>query len=472
MPKLSELVAGGPTPEPTPEAMGGGLGERYTQYIGGPALDYLQNFMDQSLPGHPLNKVIPGMVVPETLTQAGLTAGTLLAPEAKAAQYFGSAARNSSRVGPMIDRMLGPVLGGAAGGFAEKGSAQDAIVGGALGTLTGLPAEAASAASRWFAGSKLAQRFFKEDPEAISGVVRRLVKEFPDISTPEQFGTAVWKGVAQDRASQLYDKRMTAIAEAAKARAPQAPMQASSFLQAEIPMIQRDMITSPRIRELQQQGVIKKGVTSVDDMMQQVRDLRLKGRTTGGDPKMTLDGRQARDFAKEIAADLKVALDGIDPKLGKQYVNTDVKYARFAEMLRYLKQPKIVNEDGQIDMKLLQQQMKEERAFGLSHSFTPKEFQSLMDAVFRGADDTVVDQIAKPPKDFMRLHANEAGRIGFYGNILSMFRNNKYAGNYDVEFLKPKGPALLLQRLGAGAFKGLNQPINPANTLAAPSEED
>jgi hypothetical protein len=96
-----------------------------------------------------------------------------------------------------------------------------------------------------------------------------------------------------------------------------------------------------------------------------------------------------------------------------------------------------------------------------------------MTTVFRGGPDTVVDKIIGSTDPHVRMHAGETGRFGLNMNLLSMLRNNKYAGNYDVDFLKPKGPQLLLQRLGAGAFKDIGKPMgsSSANTLAAPDEE-
>lgn len=487
MPTVDELlnqVYGTPSPSPKPSATpapaakpeaGGSStpGEFYSNYIGGPAHDYLANFMAKALPGHPLNNVIADVAAPDTLTGAALTAGTMLAPEAKAAQYFGSAARNTPKSAAIIDRLLAPTGAGALGGLAEKGDPADALKGAVAGVISGVPAEAASGISRWYAGSKLAQRFFKEDPEAVTALVKRLVPEFGTTVDPDNVGRAFWRGAAQDKISEIYDKRMTAIADAAEARAP-ASMGSQAALQPDAPVLAPGgLVNSPRISELKMQGVLPKREMTVEETMQAIRDLRLKGRTPGGDPKLTLDGRQARDYASEVSADLKQVLDGVDPKLGKAYMQTDRKYAKGAEMIRYLKQEGIVDDNGRLNMKLLQTQLKEERAYGLSHIFTPKEFDDVMSTVFRGGPDTVVDKILKTDDPHIRMHASESGRLGLAGNLLSMFRNNKYAGNYDVDFLKPKGPQLLLQRLGAGAFGGLDKPLGQrANTLAAPPSDE
>jgi hypothetical protein len=460
-----------PPSEPTPPdtSTPGGF---YRQNIGGPANDYLRNFMSKALPGHPLNNLIADMLAPETLTQAAVTAGTLAAPEAKAAQSFGSAARNASKISPILQRLMYPMGAGAVGGFAEQGDIGDAAKGTAIGLLSGVPAEAASGVSRWYAGSKLAQRFFKEDPEAMKAVITRLVPEIGNTVDPENVGKAFWQGTAQNSISNLYDKRMTAIADVAQSRAP-ISMRGAAALQPDAPvMLPGGVINSPRISELKRMGVLSKQQMDVEDTMQAIRDLRMKGRTAGGDPKLTLEGRQARDYASEVSADLKQVLDGIDPKLGSAYEKTDSKYAKGAEMIRYLKQPGIVDENGAIDMRLLQNQLKTERAYGLSHAFTPDEFKDLTDTVFRGGDTTVVDKILKSNDPHLRAHVSEGGRIGIIGNLLSMFRNNQYAGNYDVDFLKPKIPQLLTQGIGVGALKGLDQPIgSSANTLKAPSED-
>jgi hypothetical protein len=375
--------------------------------------------------------------------------------------------------------MLAPIAGGAAGGLAEKGSPVDAATGAAIGAVTGVPAEVASGVSRWYAGSKLAQRFYKQDPEALTAVVQKLVPEYGSIGTPEDFGKQVWQGVAQDAASEMYDKRMSNVAERAMGSAPsdQVPIQAYNFLSTAQPVIgPGGKINSPRIAELKADGVISKGMTTVQDLMDDIRDLRLKGRTAGGDPKMTLDGRQARDYASELSTDLYGALADQDPKLANYYKQTDQKYARFAEINRYLKQPGIVDENGKIDMGLLQAQLKEENARGLSHSFTPQQFQDLTDAVFRGAPATVVDDIVKTDPH-IRAHVGETGRIGIIGNLMSMFRNNKYAGNYDVDFLKPKPVAIGLQRGFAGLTGGGNmgRPLGDYSkpvSLAAPDNEE
>jgi len=230
-------------------------------------------------------------------------------------------------------------------------------------------------------------------------------------------------------------------------------------------------ITSPTIQRLQQDGVIDKTTNyKVDDLLSDIRDLRLKGRTVKGDPKLTLDGRQARDYAAELSSDYYEAVKNSGmphaKQLANQYLATDKKYARGAEMLRYLKQPEIVDEDARLNMPLLQRQMKVERAYGLSHAFEPDEFKNLMDAVFRGADSSVVDKVIKG-EPYLSMHATERGSLGLRGNLLNMLRNNKYAGNYDVDFLKPKPVAVGLQRLPAGAVKSFNRPIS----LAAPEDD-
>jgi len=463
-------------------------GEYYTQYVGGPAYDYLRNFLNKALPGHPMNDFIAGTVAPETLTQAGVTAGTLLAPEAKAMQYFGTTARNLPKLAPIIDRLLPGIAGGAAGGLAEKGDPADAAVGAAIGAATGIPAEVASGVSRWYQGSKLAQRFFKEDPERLSRVVQKLVPEFGQIDSPANFGTEVWRGVAQDTLSDMYDRRMTAVADAVKNAAPKTRPPGQIQIDPAGPKLKlhekfipdapsvgpRGTIVSPRITEMQDQGIIGKGYMTIDDLMGEIRDLRLKGRSTKGDPKLTLQGRQARDYAAELSSDLHDAIATVDPRLARLYKNTDRKYARGAEMVRYLKQPGIVDDNGKIDMQLLQAQMKEERAYGLSHTFSPEEFKDLMGAVFRGADATVIDDMLHPSHEYLRLHAGPTGQPHIYTNVINLLKSDKYAGNYDVDFLKPKGVAVGLQRAGAGLLKSLDQPVArpSAITLQNPDQED
>lgn len=382
----------------------------------------------------------------------------------------------ASKVIPTLDRLAAPVGAGALGGFAEKGDAGDALKGAGIGLAVGVPAETASFVSRWYAGNKLAQRFFKEDPEAMRAVMTKIMPEIGKTLDPENLGRSFFQGAAQEQISNIYDKKMTTIADAAMARAP-VQAQAADILQSEVPLIgPRGVVTSPRIRELQSQGVLGKNPPDVEGVMQSIRDLRLKGRTSDGDPKLTLDGRQARDYASEISADLAEALKNQGPdgvKLAKQYQKTDQRYAKGAEMIRYLKQPEIVDDNGTLNMKLLQTQMKTERAYGLTHAFSDSEFKDLMDTVFRGGNDTVVDQILKPNQHAVRLHASESGRLGVFGDLLSLFRNNKYAGNYDVGFLKPKGPQLLLQRLGSGAFQGLNKPLGgSANPLVTQDDTE
>ena len=120
----------------------------------------------------------------------------------------------------------------------------------------------------------------------------------------------------------------------------------------------------------------------------------------------------------------------------------------------------MIDENGRLDMKLLQAQLKEEHRLGLTHDFTPDEMQSLTDAVFRGGPATVEDIMRKTHAS-VRVHASPSGKPGIIGNVLDLLKNNDYAGDFDVGgVLAPRATALTLQRAGAGGAAVLDRPVS------------
>lgn len=463
----------GPQANPAPAPGGYGLGAMYTRGIGGPANDFISNFLKQGDVPPALSKILAGIIAPETLTDAGMTAGVVLVPEAKMAQVVGSEARNAASVVPMLKRVLSPAAGGAAGGLAEKGDPVDAITGGVTGAVAGLTGEALSAAGTWLAKSRLGQRFFKEDPEKVGAVVGKLVKEFPQVTNPKEFGEAFWGRAAQDKLSDMYDRELTGVSDAVGTIAKK-QFRLSTPEVLPIPVVDANgAVTSPTIRRLQQDGIIGPE-SDFDSLAQAVRDLRLKGRAANGDPKVTFQGRQANDYARLLSDDVAAALDTVSRGLAKRYQDMDRRYARGAEMLRYLKQPGVVDENGQLDMRLLQDQFKEERRAGLEHDFTPAEIGELSDAVFRGGDPTVSDVIRRG--NTARPHSRESvagmAKASMVTKLFDMIRGNDYAGKYDLGFpyASPKAATLGVMRPAMSTWETLNK--RPAITLAAPRDDE
>lgn len=473
-------LAGAPTaaaPEEDP-----GLGGMYRRNVVSPARGVLDKLM--SLGPAPVQSdardLISAIAVPGTLPEAGATLATMLVPEAKLAQVIGSGARNAPWARNAATRIAAPTAGGAIGGFAEKGAVEDALIGSALGPVFGVPAEAAAYLRKWTATSGLARRLMKEDPERVGKVVNRLIPEFPNLRTPEEFGENIWRGLAKDSLSDVYGKEFAAISREVAAARPRGSKGAFDVLAANHPVIKPDgSITSPGIRRLQKQGIIG-GETSFDDLVMEIKDLRLEGRSSKGDPGISLDARQAQRYARDLSHDLEDAIRISIPKggreIGERYVSNDRRYARGAEMFRYLKQPGIVDENGIVNMKLLQQQLKEERAVGLSHNFTKEEFKELSDAVFRGGPATVEDIIRRKPRASLNVSGGgDASRASVYADFLDYLRGNQYAGTPDELGLTSKilgipgtaiyrGPRATqqgLQRGTMGAVDVMNQPEKP-----------
>lgn len=469
-----------------PPGTSGGLGDAYRTDIADPARSGIASLLNMGpTAGMPsVGRGIADVAVPGSLTELGATLGSLAVPEAKLAEVVGSGARNAPMIMNFLKRIAGPTIGGAVGGLAEKGDPTDAAFGGVLGTIFGVPAEAAAALKLWTAKSGMARRLIKEDPERVGRVVNKLIPEFPTLASPEDFQANIFRGYAKDKLSEAYGNELGAISQEVTSNIPKVGvMRASQALRAPEPtIIPGGRITSPRIRELQAQGIISKdpqGGLTFDDLTQEIRDLRLEGRSTKGDPKVNLEGRQAQGFARDLSTDLKGALETIPdrgPAIGERYRAMDEKFSRGSEMLRYLRHEGMVDENGQVNMKLLQQQMKFERAIGLSHTFKPEEFQQLADAVFRGGPDTVEDVIRKfkaPP-----VSEGASGARFSVTGLLDFLRGNQYAGTPEIlgsGGYKPRGTALGLQRGTMGISDLLSQgtgaSADPPNSLRRSESE-
>src|SRR6516164_4975048 len=107
-----------PAPAPKAELAPAGapsdnsLGSLFSNYVGGPIQDYLVNAIQSaSGPGmvRDVSQFLTKAAVPDTLTEAAVTGATLLAPQAKAAEFFGTQARNAPKLLPAVKRMLYPI---------------------------------------------------------------------------------------------------------------------------------------------------------------------------------------------------------------------------------------------------------------------------------------------------------------------------------------------------------------------------
>jgi hypothetical protein len=231
----------------------------------------------------------------------------------------------------------------------------------------------------------------------------------------------------------------------------------------------RGNLRSPVINDLQKQGVIG-SVTTFDELSQAVRDLRLKGRTASGDPKLDLNGRQARDYAEQLSQEVSDGLATVSSGLAKRYREMDQRYGQGAEMLRFLKQPGLVDEDGKLNMKVLQEAFKEERRSGIERRFTPAQVKELSDAIFRGAPATATDVMKRASYSGGVGESAQIGKYRIFGNLMDKLGGgNPYAGKYDLPapYVTPKTAGLAAQRVGGGIGYALDRPIS----LTAPDEE-
>ncbi len=462
-----------PLPASTP-------GEVFSNYIGGPIHDKLDIFLQQSLPGLPpmLRDMITSTAAPDTLTQAGIAAGTMLAPGAGAAA--GTAARNVRMAVPMLQRMLGPAVGGALGGYLEKMNSSDAALGGAMGAGLGALAEAGSAASKYVAKSKLARIFAKSDPEALMGAINETVQTFPKMQTAEEFGSAVHGTIAQNRMSGALRDSFKDIGDALKVAAPLGTdgfeVKAASALGGDTAKIlPGGRITSPVLRQMLKEKIVggstdgKPGM-SFDQLTDEIASFRMKGRSAGGDPAKTASAADARDNAFKLSQVAVDALGTVDPKLSQQFGEANALYHKGAQMLRLLRQPGVMDDNGNLNMLMLQKAFKEKQRAGLERAFPPGDLNKLKDAIFRGADNTqVVDIIRKSGDAHTGVGLGMSGKPHIFTRVLSKLLPNEYAGDYDLPFpyFQPKTGAAMAYVPGAPVANTLAQKPN----LSAADEE-
>ena len=463
----AESVLFPPTParEPT-------LGERYTSGIAAPARGALSDALG-GMGMLPVPKgardFIAGAVVPGTLTEAGALLGSLLVPEARMAQVVGSGTRNAPRIVNAARRIAAPAIGGAGGGLTEAGDPMDAAMGAFFGGGTGVAGEVFSFARKWLAKAPLARRFYREDPDRLGRAVAKLTPEVGTFRTPEEFGAAVFGTAATDRLSDMYTRELGAVSRAVAQKANSvAPMPAHRFLRSPTAMIgPRGAITSPVIRRMQHDGIIGQD-TTFDGLAQSVRDLRLRGRDPNGDPKLTFTGRQHLDYAGDLSREISDALsNSASPRVAKRYQAMDRRYGRASEMLRYLRQPGIIDENGRMDMRLLQDQFKTEQRAGLEHRFKPAEVNALADAVFRGSDHTVSDIIRRGKDTSLHVYQGEGGaRVSLFSDLMDMLRGNDYAGDINLGFpyAGPRAETIGTQRGISGL---LYEGVTPENERRA-----
>lgn len=461
-----ELLAEGrptgtPTFEPDAPPPGNTPGSLYKSYVADPTSDYLKIFLGNAGVPETLRGAIVGAVVPPTLTGALIDVGTMLMPG-------GPALKGASKAMPFLKRLVGPAVGGVVGGFLEEYNPEEAALGGALGVAQGTLGEMLSVGTQWLSKSRLGQQLAKSDPKNLDGAVKRVIKDFPDIKTPEGFQTAVYGGFAQRRMSDAYDTELGRIGDAVtKAIPPGGKVKAFSALGRPDAMVTGGGgITSPVIRQMQKQGLINPEMganglpkTTFESLTKDIRDLRLTGRAASGDPKVTLQGKQAQEAAEALSQEVEKAIGGISPGLAKRFQDMEHSYRRGAEMLRLLDQPGMIKDNGRLNMKLLQESFREERAAGVNRTFTPEEVQTLQEAIFRGAPATAVDKILKDVhKAALRVHGtvSEGARPGFFTNLADFLRHDQYVGNYKMPapYTSPKA-ATLGVGLGAGGVQGM-----------------
>jgi hypothetical protein len=437
------------------------LGKAYTTYVGAPGREIAERAVSTRLmPGMPkaLQDFVVGMW-PETPTGAAITAATLLAPETRAAAYVGSQARNAAWFGKMAKRMLYPVAGGAIGGAAEE--EQSALAGAAAGTVaglaTGVGGETISGLTNWFQRSKLAQRLAREDPLTIGTTIRRLVPQFPKMTTPIEWDAAIWGNVAQEKLSAGYRRSLASISKALKPKAGQ-QLPGPKLGPTGSAVMPSGTFSSPNIARLQQEGIIGPNA-DFDSIQSYIRQLRFEGKTWGGKPTAAPESPQSLlRYADELSQDVYEALKQFSPKIARSYKAIDSRYSRGAEMLRYLRQPGIINENGIVNTKLLQETFKTEQRIGLTQRFRPKELQELSDALFRGGPSTVTDVLSRASGGGARASIGVARpRIAF--DIMEWLRGDQFAGEASrllPQYISPKKTQLLVGRTGAGALSALS----------------
>lgn len=446
-----------------------GLGDSYRSYVAGPSHDIITRLLSTVGVPKGARDFIAGAVVPDSLAGAGIALGSMVVPGA--GPIAGTAARNAPKIMPMLERLAGPMMGGALGGFLDKGDPTEAAIGGVVGLGGGAFGEGVSAGLGRLAKSRLVGHFRKNDPIALDNAVRGVLSEFPNMKTPEQFQEAVFGGLAQEKISEMYGSELGRLSKAVSSVARGgSPKPASQVLASELTLFdQGGNIHSPVIRELKAAGVLDKGPTTFDDLAEAVQDLRLKGRTSKGDPKLTLDGKQARAYAEQLSGEISSALATLDPRLAMRYQQMDLRYSQGAEMIRLLKQPGVLDKDGNVNMRVLQEAFRGDRAAGINRRFTPAQVKELRDAIFRGAPATAIDVMKRaasggPGESF------QAGPLRIWGKLTDMLQGPDFAGDYNVPlpYLSPKAAALGAERTAGGIGYAVDRPI----TLTAPPEEE
>lgn len=385
----------------------------------------------------PTAKKFAKTLIPTTPMDIGMTlAGMILTGgSAPAAKVMGKV--GSSMV-PLVEeagasglrRILGMTAAGAALG---KATGTGAVGGAAQGLLMQVGGEGLRKLTQFAGANTQARQLAAEDPERLGQVVSGIIPKLGSIRTPRDFHAAFKKGAAQQAVSDAYREGIDQIS-GALGQTPIVSKIITSIRTArpagQLPVAQNKLLA----------GLQARAGYSFDDAVETLQRLRTIG-WTEEEAARGLAAKDARDVAKELEGEI---VSQLPPQLAEKFQAVNGNYARGRRLIGFLDDPKLLKENGDLNIPALQKRIKSE-GYSVGQSMqVAADAAELEKSLFRGAGSLAEDVAGEPGSLGARLH------LGFLPTFYPhMPKLPSYAGR-EAAGLNPFQGSMISQMLKRG----------------------